>query len=343
MSPVVTVLMSVRNGLPYLREAVPSVLAQTFRDFEFLILDDASTDGTADYLRSVSDPRVRVISLAENIGLTAALNRGLDEARGEFVARHDADDLSHPHRLQEQVAFLRANPACAVVGSQARLVDAGGRSLGAKNFPLSHRSICFAHLFDNAFAHSAVTFRCASVGRYDEAWAASQDYELWSRVSERYALANLPQRLVTLRVLENSITSQHQRPELIRRVQAAHYQRLFARAAREGDLDLIALFRTRVPPDRLGDFRALLAELCASTYAAWPGVNGAPDFRRTLAMMHERIGYNLLTTSRSAGLAEIRRAVTVFPPSLFRLPWLRIAALAVFGDGVRAWYERLTK
>ena len=343
MSPVVTVLMSVRNGLPYLPEAVASVLAQSFADFEFIILDDASTDGTADYLRSVGDPRLRVISLAENIGLTAALNRGLGEARGEFVARHDADDLSHPRRLQEQVAFLRANPACAVVGSQARLVDARGRSLGKKNFPLSHRSICFAHLFDNAFAHSAVTFRRASVGSYDEAWTASQDYELWSRVSERYALANLPQWLVTLRVLDGSITSQHKRPELIRRVQAAHYSRLVARAASETDLDLIALFRTRVPPERLEDFRALLAELCASTYAVWPGVNGASDFRRTLAMMHERIGYNLLSASCGAGLAEICRAVVAWPQIILSLPWLRIVALAMFGDGARGWYERFTK
>ncbi len=343
MNPVVTVLLSVRNGLPYLPEAVASVLAQTFADFEFIILDDASTDGTADYLRSVSNARVRVISLAENIGLTAALNVGLREARGEFIARHDADDLSHPQRLREQVAFLRANPACAVVGSQARLVDVRGRSLGKKNFPLSHRSICFAHLFDNAFAHSAVTFRRASVGAYDEAWAASQDYELWSRVSERYALANLPQRLVTLRVLESSITSQHKRPELIRRVQAAHYHRLFARAASEAELDLIGLFRTCVAPERLGDFRALLTELCASTYATWPETDGASDFRRTLAMMHERIGYNLLTTSRGVGLSEIRRAVATWPPSLLGLPWLRIGALVVFGDGARAWYGRLAK
>ena len=83
MTPAVTVLMSVHNGLPFLAEAVSSVLAQTFQDFEFLILDDASTDGTADYLRTLSDPRVRVITLTENIGLTAALNRGLRESQGE--------------------------------------------------------------------------------------------------------------------------------------------------------------------------------------------------------------------------------------------------------------------
>ncbi len=343
MTPAITVLMSVHNGLPFLAEAVSSVLAQTFFDFEFLILDDASTDGTADYLRTLSDPRVRVITLAENIGLTAALNRGLHEARGEFIARQDADDLSHPRRLELQFGFMKMNPACAVVGSQAWLADARGRSLGKKNFPLGYRGICFAHLFDNALAHSAAMFRRAAVDGYDETFTASQDYELWSRLSERHALANLPQRLVTLRVLDASITRTHKRPELIRRVQAAHYQRLFARTASDADLDLIALFRTRVVPERLREFCALITALTASTEAAWPGVGSAPDFRRTLALIHERTGYNLLTLSRRAGLGEILSALRAWPPMLFAMPWWRIAALAVLGDSARRLYERAAK
>ena len=216
MTPAVTVLMSVHNGLPYLADAVNSILAQTFGDFEFLILDDASTDGTRDFLRSQTDPRIRVIELPENIGLTAALNVGLREARGELIARQDADDVSDPRRLELQLGFLAGHPSCAVVGSQAWLVDKDGRSLGKKNFPLSYRGIAFAHLFDNALAHSAATFRKAAVvaaGGYDEAWPASQDYELWSRMSERHALANLPERLLTLRVVNTSITQTHKRPE----------------------------------------------------------------------------------------------------------------------------------
>ena len=343
MTPAVTVLMSVHNGLPFLAEAVSSVLAQTFKNFEFLILDDASTDGTADYLRTFSDPRVRVITLRENIGLTAALNRGLRESRGELIARQDADDLSHPRRLELQFGFLKANPACAVVGSQARLVDARGRTLGKKNFPLGYRGICFAHLFDNALAHSAVMFRRSTVDGYDETFTASQDYELWSRLSERHALANLPQRLVTLRVLDTSITSTHKRPELIRSVQTAHFQRLFARPAKDAELDLIALFRTRVAPERLREFRALIVELTASTEAAWPGIGRTPDFRRTLALIHERTGYNLLTLSRGAGLCEILRALRAWPSMLFAMPWWRIVALAVLGDSARRLYERAVK
>ncbi len=343
MTHAITVLMSVHNGMPFVADAVTSVLAQTFRDFEFLILDDASTDGTADYLRALSDPRVRVITLTENIGLTVALNRGLRESRGEFIARQDADDLSEPRRLELQFGFLKTNPACAVVGSQAWLVDGRGRSLGKKNFPLGYRGICFAHLFDNALAHSAAMFRRTTVEGYDETFTASQDYELWSRLSERHALANLPQRLVTIRVLNASITRTHKRPELIRRVQAAHYQRLFARKASDADLDLIALFRTRVVPERLREFRALIKELTASYEAAWPGVGNTPDFRRTLALIHERTGYNLLTLSRGSGLGEILRALRTWPPMIFAMPWWRIVALAVLGDSARAVYERTRK
>jgi glycosyltransferase involved in cell wall biosynthesis len=335
----ITALMSVHNGLPFVADAVRSVLAQTCGDFEFLILDDASTDGTRDFLRTLRDPRVRVIELAENIGLTAALNRGLREAKGEFIARQDADDISHPRRFSRQLAFLRANAKCAAVGSQAWLVDARGRALGKKNLPLTHAGIRFAHLFDNMLAHAAVMFRRAAVldaGGYDETFTASQDYDLWSRLGERHELANLPQRLVTLRVVETGITQTHKRADLIRRVQAAHFERLTGKPATDADLDLIALFRRRVIPERLREFRALLDEVAACD-------DGSAGFRRTLALMHERTGYNLLTMSRRAGFAEILRALKAWPPALFAIPWWRVAALCVLGDSARRIYERARK
>ncbi len=333
----ITVLMSVRNGLPFVADAVRSVLAQSLGEFEFLILDDASMDGTRDFLRTLDDRRVRVIEVAENIGLTAALNVGLREAKGEFIARQDADDVSHPRRIELQLAFLKANAKCAVVGSQARLVDARGRSLGKKNFPLAHAGIRLAHLFDNALAHSAVMFRRAAVDGYDETFSASQDYELWSRLGERHELANLPQRLVTLRVVAGGITQTHRRPELIRRVQAAHFERLTGKAASDADLDLIALFRTRVVPERLREFRALLEEVAAECG------DGSADFHRTLALIHERIGYNLLTLSRRAGLGEIARAMKAWPPAILSVPWWRVAGLCMFGDNARRVWGRVVR
>ena len=139
--------------------------------------------------------------------------------------------------------------------------------------------------------------------------------------------------------MNTSITQTHKRPELIRRVQARHFERLFGSPASEADLDLIALFRSRVVPEKLRAFRGLLDELVARSEAAWPGVSSTPDFRRTLAAIHERVGYNLLTLSRSAGLGEIARALTAWPPAIFGIPWWRVGALAVLGDSARRMYE----
>lgn len=346
MSPIITVLLSVHNGMPHLAAAVESILGQTFRDFEFLILDDASSDGTADYLRSLTDERIRIVTLAENIGLTAALNRGLREARGEFIARQDADDISAAGRLESQVSYLRAHPDCVLVGAQARLLDQRGRSLGKKDFPLRHEAIVFGHLFDNMLAHSAVLYRCATVeaiGGYDEAWRSSQDYELWSRLAGQGQLANLPERLVTLRVLDSSITRTHKRGDLIRRAQAAHFRRVFGRDATAADLDLIALFRSRVVPERLREFDALVDELAADYEDLLPGIGGNGDFRRLIAMVHERVGYNLLTLSRRSAFREFWRALQAWPPAIISMPWPRIVALGIVGDHARRLYEKFAR
>lgn len=346
MTPAITVLMSVHNGLPYVREAVDSILGQTLRDFEFLILDDASTDGTKTYLESITDPRVRIIHLPQNIGLTAALNVGLREAKGEFIARQDADDTSRRDRFALQHAFLRGHSKCIVVGAQARLIDGHGRSLGKKKFPIEHPAIAFAHLFDNALAHSVVTYRRAEVlaaGGYDDEWTASQDFELWSRLSTIGELRNLPEYLATIRILNTSVTRTHRRGDLIRRVQTAHFKRVFGREANEADLDLIGLVRSRVVPERLREFAALLEELVQRFEARNPGETSSADFRRALAMLHERVGYNLLTLSRGSAFRELWRGLQAWPPSVFSMPWLRIVALGIVGDGARRMYEKFAR
>jgi glycosyltransferase involved in cell wall biosynthesis len=341
MEPQVTVLMSVWNGEAHVAAAVESILAQSYRAFEFLIIDDASADRTPQILRSFADERVRVICNESNLGLTRSLNRGLELARGELIARQDADDWSHPQRIERQVAFLDEHPAVAAVGAQARLVDGSGASLGNKDFPLTHEAICWMHLFDNALAHSAVTFRKAA-GAYHEAYTASQDYELWSRLSATQRLANLPERLVTLRVLESSITRTHKRPELIRQIQAQHFQRLFpGRAITDEELALLGQFRTRVEPQSLSRFRAMAREWLTSYCQARPGACATADSRRTIALLQERIGYNLLETDRSAALRELARAIRTWPPRALHLPWMRIAALALLGDSARKVYARV--
>jgi len=115
--PKVTVLMPVYNGEKYLNEAIDSILGQTFKDFKFLIINDGSTDGTADILKSYKDSRIKVTNNEKNIGLTKSLNKGLKMAKSEYIARMDADDISLPTRLQKQVEFMDSHPKVGVCGT----------------------------------------------------------------------------------------------------------------------------------------------------------------------------------------------------------------------------------
>ena len=115
--PETTVLMAVRNDERHIEKATASILQQTEKNFEFLIINDASTDGTIRIINNFADPRIRILTNRERIGLTRSLNMGLQEARGQYVARMDGDDVSYPTRLEKQIAFLKSNPACGLVGT----------------------------------------------------------------------------------------------------------------------------------------------------------------------------------------------------------------------------------
>jgi hypothetical protein len=197
--------MSVYNGQKYLREAIDSILGQSFKHFELLIIDDGSTDNSAAILSELArrDTRVRVITLPANGGLAAALNVGLHEARGIYVARQDADDLSLPERLGVQVRFLEERPHVHVVGSWGETIDESGRRLGQRRKqPTDWTAIRWRLLFANSFIHTSVLGRRKSlvaVGGYDESLTTSQDYDLWSRMAQTYELANMPHVLMEYR------------------------------------------------------------------------------------------------------------------------------------------------
>ena len=203
--PRVTVLMAVYNGAAYLREAMDSILAQTFRDFEFLIVNDGSTDDSRAIVASYNDSRIRILDNPENIGLTRSLNRGLAEARGELIARQDADDVSYPRRLEMQVSFLDSHPHLALVGSQARFINEEGKPTPSRLWwkATTAAGIRFQLLFDSPFIHTAVLFRRKiiwdALGGYDESFKTSQDFELWSRVLTAFDAANMKEILVEFR------------------------------------------------------------------------------------------------------------------------------------------------
>ncbi|MFZ5862176.1 MAG: glycosyltransferase family 2 protein [Nitrospirota bacterium] len=210
MTPMVSVLMAVRNGLPFVRDAVASILDQSFRDFEFLIIDDGSTDGTSAFLGAIGDSRVRLIR-QEWGGLTRSLIRGLAEARGEYVARQDADDVSRPDRLGKQVVFLEANPDVLLVGSGGRLVSERGDVLRSYHYPTRHKQLVEdLERLTSPLPHTTIMFRRAEIlacGGYRAVFRKAQDYDLYLRVAERGRLASLPEPLCDLRCSMTSVTS----------------------------------------------------------------------------------------------------------------------------------------
>lgn len=195
--------MSVFNGGRFLRRAVDGVLAQTFRDFEFIIVDDASTDDTAEILKAYSDPRIVFLKNDTNVGLTAALNRALAVARGNFIARQDADDVSYPARFALQLAAFWRDPELVLLGSGYDVIDEHDVVRDRVVPLLSDPLLRWILLFTNPFAHTAVVCRADVLRqnslRFDELFATSQDYEFWTRLSRYGRIANLPQALVARR------------------------------------------------------------------------------------------------------------------------------------------------
>ena len=206
--PEITVLMSVYNGQQYLRQCIESILSQTNGDFEFLIIDDGSTDNTPSILASYQDARMKIIR-QENCGLTKSLNRGLSLAQGNFVARIDADDIAMPDRFERQLSFLQSNPNVAVVGSNAILIDENGNRIGIARFPCHHNDIIkHLELSQSLFPHSSAFFRreaVLSVGGYNERFIKAQDYDLYLRLCQKYQLACLEEPLISLRLSLSSL------------------------------------------------------------------------------------------------------------------------------------------
>lgn len=197
-NPKVTVLMSVYNSERYLREAINSILNQTFKNFEFLIVNDGSTDETLGILQSYNDSRIKIHNNKKNIGLVKSLNKGLKMAKGEYIARQDADDISVSERLEKELTFLIAHPDYATVGSFIKVIDENGKESSTIEKPITDLDIKNFLKKSNCIAHGSSMIRKSclfDVGLYDESMSNSEDYELWLRISEKYKLANIPEYL----------------------------------------------------------------------------------------------------------------------------------------------------
>ncbi len=208
--PLVSVLMPVYNPHPlYFRQAVESILNQTLPDWELVIVEDPSTRSAADLLNDFADPRIRHFVNPHRTSLVAQLNRCLQEARAELVARQDADDISEPDRLEKQVAFMEAHPEVTVLGTQLAVIDGNDRLLGYRRYPCEHEAIVRSLRSFNPIGHPGVIFRkqaVLEVGGYSPIDLV-EDYDLWCRLAKWGALfAALPEALVRYRVHPESLS-----------------------------------------------------------------------------------------------------------------------------------------
>ncbi len=201
----ISVLMSVYNAEKYLSEAIDSILSQTLGDFELILVDDASSDGSSGIMARYAARDARIVPLKnpENLGLTKSLNRGLAVARGEYVARMDADDISVPERFEKQAAFLDAHPDYSFVSCIARYIDENGNPEQLRLFPETNEEIYAMMPKVDAVMHPGVMFRrddIAKIGNYCEDFRVVQDYDLWFRgMAAGYRFYNIQEPLVLFR------------------------------------------------------------------------------------------------------------------------------------------------
>jgi glycosyltransferase involved in cell wall biosynthesis len=209
--PRVTVSMAVYNGATYLNAAIESILNQTFDDLELLIVNDGSTDATKSIVNSYSDSRIRLIDNDCNRGIAYSRNRGWKEANGDFVAVLDCDDIAVKYRIESQYAHLIENPALAMTGGHAEVINSNGQPTGDYYIMPTHPGeVSIELLFRNVFVNSTVMFRKEAIERVGGYWDSDfvEDYELAFRINEHHPVDNIDRVLVQYRLHEHNISSE---------------------------------------------------------------------------------------------------------------------------------------
>lgn len=207
--PEISVIMGVYNGERFLAEAIESILFQTFRDFEFIIINDCSTDKSEKIISSFDDPRIKLINLKENKGLSFALNTGILKSKGHYIARMDSDDVSIPERFEKQVEFFKKNPEVSVLGSAYYEINGNGGIIGKKIFPTGNSKLKRMLIRINPFFHPSVMMKkdvLLKTGGYDSSMRMLEDYDLWFRVSRNFVMNNISEPLMKRRYHSGNIT-----------------------------------------------------------------------------------------------------------------------------------------
>ena len=209
--PLLSAIVTVFNGERHLSETIQSLLSQTYNDFEIVIVNDGSTDGTGAIIQQFAarDSRIRFVD-SPHVGRAEALNVGCRLAQGKFVAILDADDIALPDRFACQMSFFEEHPSVALLGTGVRKITSDGRCFATVTFPTQNDEIKRSLIKEGCLAHSTIVMLKSAVfdvGAYRRAFPPAEDYDLWLRIAERYEMANLPQALVKYRVHPDQVSS----------------------------------------------------------------------------------------------------------------------------------------
>lgn len=212
-----SVILPVYNGMPYIAEAISSLINQSYQDFIVYAIDNGSTDGSKEYLTKLKNEKIKYIGLKEK-NLVKALNKGLEISTTALIARMDADDISHLKRFQKQVDYLEQNTQVDCVGTLGKYISSNGKKQFDINLPLQHDDIIRTMLNTrNAILHPSIMFRrqiITNYGGYNEQYPDCEDYEFFLRIGDKVRFANLPERLHYMRIREGSIITENIRKSL---------------------------------------------------------------------------------------------------------------------------------
>ncbi len=275
--PLISVVMPVYNGAEYLREALDSILAQTFENFEFIILDDGSKDSSMEIAHEYKDARIRLFTQS-NRGLAATLNRGIDLACGKYIARMDQDDISMPKRLEEQVSFMESHPKIGVCGTGAEIIDTHGTHLFNLSFPDSHFLILWSMCFLDPLLHPTIFMRRPLVLKADGyrnplkrgIIGFPEDYDLWARMSRFTQFHNLNQNLLKLRRHKNNTSLNHANTlnSYSLKISKKYIENLLGSSLPEDSVELF--WKQETPSSSIGNSINLISKIANFFLVAYP-------------------------------------------------------------------------
>lgn len=207
--PLISVIMPAHNAQKYISGAIESVLNQTFKNFELIIIDDFSTDKTLDIIKAFSkkDHRIKIVNNDKRLNIAASLNKGISKAQSNIIARMDTDDIAFSNRLELQYKLVESSKNIAAVGANIMLIDSEGKEIGARRYPHLSKDLKSCLFRYSPFAHPVVVFRknmFEEVGKYNPKYSPTEDLDLWFRLGRKYEFESIPQTLLKYRLDEKS-------------------------------------------------------------------------------------------------------------------------------------------